>query len=65
VLQRAIAAGGSTISDFINASGEPGYFQLQLKVYGRAGRPCPTCGREILKSTQSGRATFWCAHCQT
>ena len=64
VLKRAIAAGGSTISDFINASGQPGYFQLQLKVYGHAGQPCKTCGQIIQKATIAGRATFWCDKCQ-
>jgi formamidopyrimidine-DNA glycosylase len=64
VLKRAIAAGGSTISDFINASGKPGYFQLQLKVYGRVGQPCQTCGKEIQKTAMAGRATFWCPKCQ-
>ncbi len=64
VLERAIAAGGSTISDFTNASGKPGYFQLQLKVYGRAGQPCLACGQAIQKTTQGGRVTFWCGHCQ-
>ncbi|MFW8601201.1 bifunctional DNA-formamidopyrimidine glycosylase/DNA-(apurinic or apyrimidinic site) lyase [Desulfobacterota bacterium M19] len=64
ILKKAIAAGGSTISDFINAGGKPGYFQLQLRVYGRAGEPCPICGTAIEKTTMAGRATFWCRHCQ-
>lgn len=64
ILKKAIAAGGSTIADFINAGGKPGYFQLQLQVYGRAGKPCPTCGAAIEKNTMAGRATFWCHHCQ-
>ncbi len=64
ILEKAIAAGGSTISDFINAGGKPGYFQLQLRVYGRAGEPCPICGTAIEKITMAGRATFWCQHCQ-
>ncbi|HFQ80906.1 MAG TPA: bifunctional DNA-formamidopyrimidine glycosylase/DNA-(apurinic or apyrimidinic site) lyase [Desulfobacterales bacterium] len=64
ILQKAIAAGGSTISDFINAGGKPGYFQLQLRVYGRAGEPCPICGTAIEKTSMAGRATFWCHHCQ-
>ncbi len=64
ILRKAIAAGGSTIADFINAGGKPGYFQLQLQVYGRAGEPCPICGTVIEKITMAGRATFWCRHCQ-
>jgi formamidopyrimidine-DNA glycosylase len=64
VLKRAIAAGGSTIADFINASGRPGYFQLEFTVYGRAGGPCPRCGIPIVKETLAGRGTFFCKGCQ-
>jgi len=64
VLSRAIAAGGSTIADFVNASGQPGYFQLELKVYGRAGSPCPRCGAAIVKEVLAGRSTFRCQGCQ-
>ncbi len=64
VLQRAIAAGGSTIADFINASGKPGYFQLEFKVYGRPGEPCRRCGAPIVKESLAGRATFFCKGCQ-
>jgi formamidopyrimidine-DNA glycosylase len=64
ILNRAIAAGGSTISDFVGSSGRPGYFQLQLAVYGKKDEPCPECGRKIKKETISGRATFYCSACQ-
>lgn len=64
VLTRAIAAGGSTIADFANASGKPGYFQLELKVYGRQGKACPRCGAAIVKETLAGRSTFHCQGCQ-
>ncbi len=64
VLKRAIDAGGSTIADFIGANGQPGYFQLQLKVYGRPEQPCQICGSKIKKIVMAGRATFWCAMCQ-
>ena len=64
ILQRAIDAGGSTISDFLGASGHPGYFQLQLAVYGRKDLPCPRCGQPIVKTTLAGRATFHCPACQ-
>lgn len=64
ILSRAIGAGGSTISDFIGSSGNPGYFQLQLNVYDKAGRPCPTCSRPIEKSVIGGRATYLCRNCQ-
>ncbi len=64
ILTRAIKAGGSTISDFLGASGQPGYFQLQLAVYGKKGERCPECGTEITKETVGGRATFFCSACQ-
>jgi len=64
ILKEAIAAGGSTISDFVGSSGAPGYFQLQLEVYTKGGRPCPRCGAPIVKSTLGGRATFFCPTCQ-
>lgn len=64
VLTRAIAAGGSTIVDFINASGKPGYFQLEFTVYGRAGQPCRSCGATINKEVLAGRATYSCPRCQ-
>jgi formamidopyrimidine-DNA glycosylase len=64
ILGRAIAAGGSTISDFLGASGQPGYFQLQLSVYGKKDHPCPACGTIITREILAGRATFFCSHCQ-
>ncbi len=64
VLLRAIAAGGSTIDNFANASGQPGYFQLELKVYGRHGKSCQRCGGMIVKETLAGRSTFRCTGCQ-
>ncbi len=64
ILQRAIAAGGSTVSDFLGSSGEPGHFQLQLAVYGRHGQPCLICGDKIRREEIGGRAAFFCAGCQ-
>lgn len=64
ILTRAIEAGGSTISDFIGSSGAPGYFQLQLRVYGRSDSPCVRCATPIEKSKTGGRATFFCPRCQ-
>ncbi len=64
ILNRAIAAGGSTISDFLGSSGQPGYFQLQLAVYGKKDEPCPGCGTKIKKETLGGRATYFCSNCQ-
>ncbi len=72
VLQRAIEAGGSSLRDYVQASGELGYFQHQWAVYGKEGEPCPLCvdSREeeapctIARIVQSGRSTFYCPRCQ-
>lgn len=64
VLTEAIAAGGSSISDFVQADGRPGYFSHAFRVYGRAGEPCPECGSPIRQLRQSGRSTFYCPACQ-
>ena len=63
ILQRAIAAGGSTISDFLGSSGQPGHFQLQLAVYGRQDQPCLSCRQKICKTVLGGRASFFCPRC--
>jgi len=64
VLEQAIACGGTTISDYVNSSGEAGYFQCELKVYGRGGERCQSCGRVISRVVLSGRASFFCPSCQ-
>jgi formamidopyrimidine-DNA glycosylase len=64
VLERAIACGGTTISDYVNSSGEAGYFQCELKVYGRDGEKCESCGSGINRRVLAGRATFFCPKCQ-
>jgi len=64
VLADAIAAGGSSISDFVHADGKPGYFAHQFQVYGRMGEKCLHCGRVIKRITQAGRSTFYCGGCQ-
>ncbi len=63
----AIAAGGSSLRDYIHADGALGYFQHSFAVYGREGEPClnPGCGGTIGRIVQSGRSTFFCADCQT
>ncbi|MEY4748277.1 MAG: hypothetical protein RIQ60_491 [Pseudomonadota bacterium] len=63
-LERALAAGGSTLKDFRDVHGMGGEFQLQARVYGRTGQPCGVCGRPIRRLVQAQRATFFCAHCQ-
>ena len=64
VLTEAIAAGGSTLRDFVNTAGEPGYFQLDYFVYGRGGQPCKVCGTPLKLMRHGGRATVFCATCQ-
>jgi formamidopyrimidine-DNA glycosylase len=64
VLSDAIAEGGTTLRDFVNGNGEPGYFRLQLNVYGKAGEPCISCGARIREIRQGQRATFYCPVCQ-
>jgi formamidopyrimidine-DNA glycosylase len=64
VLTRAIAKGGSTLQDFSSAKGESGYFQLEAKVYDRAGLPCLDCKNPIKKIVQGQRSTFYCSVCQ-
>jgi formamidopyrimidine-DNA glycosylase len=70
VLTRAIAAGGSSLKDYRQASGELGYFQHQFSVYDREGQPCPGCTCDVAKTggvrriVQSGRSTFYCAQRQ-
>lgn len=65
ILQQAIEAGGSTIADFLGAEGHPGYFQLQFQVYGRKGLACARCAGTISKTVVGGRATYYCACCQS
>lgn len=65
VLQLAIAAGGSSLRDFVDSQGKPGYFQQQYYVYGRADEPCKQCGKSIKTLRQGQRATFYCPQCQT
>lgn len=64
VLAEAIAAGGTTIRDFANSDGEPGYFRISLRVYGHAGEPCTLCGRPIQLVRLGQRSTYFCAKCQ-
>jgi formamidopyrimidine-DNA glycosylase len=66
VLNEAIKAGGSSLRDHRQTSGELGYFQHSFKVYDREGEPCgtPGCGGIVRRFTQNGRSTFWCPKCQ-
>ncbi len=64
VLSLAIQAGGTTLKDFINSDGKPGYFSQQLQVYGRKNKPCLTCNQPIKQITVGQRSTFYCSKCQ-
>lgn len=64
VLTEAIAKGGSTLRDYVDAQGEPGYFQLDYFVYGREGQRCRVCGTTIRHARLGARASFYCPCCQ-
>ncbi len=64
VLNEAIAAGGSTISDYVDSDGEDGLFQFQHRVYGREGEPCLACRTPIKRLVIAGRSTHYCPQCQ-
>ncbi|THB69838.1 MAG: bifunctional DNA-formamidopyrimidine glycosylase/DNA-(apurinic or apyrimidinic site) lyase [Gammaproteobacteria bacterium] len=64
VLEKAIESGGTTLRDFINSEGKPGYFQQQLNVYGRTGEKCVRCDGTIKQIRQGQRSTFYCPECQ-
>jgi formamidopyrimidine-DNA glycosylase len=64
VLNEAIAAGGSSVSDYVDADGEPGYFQFQHRVYGREGEPCLTCRTPVKRLVIAGRSSHYCPKCQ-
>jgi formamidopyrimidine-DNA glycosylase len=63
-LSAAIAAGGSSIRDYVHSDGGAGCFQVECAVYDRAGQPCVRCGGSIRQIRQGGRSTFWCPACQ-
>lgn len=64
VLEEAIAAGGSTLKDFVAPNGELGYFSKKFDVYDREGEPCRGCTGTVMRITQGGRSTFFCRACQ-
>ena len=64
VLTRAIALGGSSVSDYVDAEGVAGFFQLEHRVYAREGQPCQSCGTPIKKIIVGGRGTHFCPSCQ-
>lgn len=64
VLQHSIDQGGTTLRDFVNEAGKPGYFKQQLRVYGRAGQPCITCLQPLTEIRLANRSTVFCSSCQ-
>ena len=64
VLEEAIALGGSSISDYVDADGEEGFFQLEHRVYGREGEPCLVCKTPIKRIVIAGRSSHYCPKCQ-
>jgi formamidopyrimidine-DNA glycosylase len=64
VLEHAIRLGGSSVSDYVDANGVRGFFQLEHRVYQRTGEPCAVCGTPIRRIVVAGRSTHYCPHCQ-
>ncbi len=64
VLTEAIESGGTTLRDFLQSDGTPGYFKQRLNVYDRKGEPCRQCGTAIRRAVVGQRATYWCPKCQ-
>lgn len=64
VLEKAIACGGTTLNDFCDSQGTPGYFKQELQVYGRDKEPCLSCKRSLKKIILAQRSTVFCSHCQ-
>jgi formamidopyrimidine-DNA glycosylase len=64
ILRHAIALGGSSVSDYVDADGERGFFQLEHRVYMRGGEPCLVCGTPIRRTVLGGRGTHYCHSCQ-
>ena len=64
VLEHSITQGGTTLRDFVNEAGNPGYFKQQLRVYGRAGLPCITCLQTLSEVRLANRSTVFCKACQ-
>ena len=64
ILKKAIAAGGSSLKDFVNSEGDPGHFMVQTKVYDRKDMPCKVCKTPIKQIVQGQRSTYFCPQCQ-
>lgn len=64
ILTRSIMSGGTTIRDYAQVDGKPGYFAGNLRIYGKTGQPCTVCGGEVQSLRQGQRSTFFCSTCQ-
>ena len=64
ILRASIKKGGTSLRDFVNEQGNPGYFRQKLNVYGKDGQPCKTCDNAIKKQIIGQRSSFYCSHCQ-
>ncbi|MBX2885139.1 MAG: bifunctional DNA-formamidopyrimidine glycosylase/DNA-(apurinic or apyrimidinic site) lyase [Granulosicoccus sp.] len=64
VLQQSITQGGTTLRDFVNSDGSPGYFAQSLRVYGRKGEDCRICKHPVKHKVIGQRSTYYCSHCQ-
>lgn len=64
VLRRSVEQGGTTLKNFLQSDGRPGYFAQQLRVYGREGEPCGVCGTPVAVTKHGQRTTFYCRCCQ-
>ena len=64
VLAAAITQGGTTLKDFTQSDGKPGYFTQSLNVYGRAGQPCTVCSKTLIEVRQANRSSVYCPKCQ-
>ncbi len=64
ILNKAIKVGGTTLNDYFNAESKPGYFKIQLNVYGKDGEKCSSCESKITKITQNNRSTYFCKETQ-
>ncbi|WP_341218285.1 bifunctional DNA-formamidopyrimidine glycosylase/DNA-(apurinic or apyrimidinic site) lyase [Neptunomonas phycophila] len=64
ILSAAIEQGGTTLRDFVDSDGKPGYFAQSLSVYGRAGEPCLVCNKELTEVRMGQRSTVFCSRCQ-
>jgi formamidopyrimidine-DNA glycosylase len=65
ILRKAIKQGGTTLKDFVDSTGKPGYFSMHLKVYGRNNMPCVSCKKTLKEMRLGQRSTFYCTACQT